>query len=94
MIYWPTRDPDASLVYGIDWSPTLAKLGDANIIASEWTVQQGSAVLSDTTFSNKTASVRVSGGVEGEETVLKNVVFLSIGGSITEYTFQKVEAEF
>lgn len=65
-----SKDPDAVLDYGIDWSAWLAADEDT-ITASEWTVPDGLTKESDT-FDDTSTTVWFSGGDLGEKYTVVN----------------------
>ena len=93
MIYWPNKTPVASLVFGANWAPTLANLGDPTIVESAWEVVSGSVVLSNDLISanGKTTSVRITGGTHKEEQILRNTILTSDGDTLDELCYLLVK---
>jgi hypothetical protein len=73
-----TKDKDAKLDYGVDWS---AWLGTDTIVASTWTVEgPGSAlILSDDDFSPTITSFWLDGGTTGQSYTLTNHITTAAG---------------
>jgi hypothetical protein len=86
MIYWPTKGAAAAHDYGLDWSPTLAKLGDLTIASSEWATLYGDAAVAGDGVDpdGKGTAARVLGGTAGQPTIFRNTVTLSDGQIIYE----------
>lgn len=100
MKYWPTKTPVTMRDQGLDWGPTLSKIGralaisDPTIVISTWTRLRGTAVVTGTNIDDtaRKTSTRVSGGTAGEETIFRNTVTLSNGYILDEDVFQRVRA--
>jgi hypothetical protein len=93
MRYWPTKTAVEVRDAGLDWGPTLSKLGDPTIVASSWSKLHGTASVNLVgAHDDRTTSTRVSGGTAGQETVFRNTVTLSNGNILTEDVFQRVRA--
>lgn len=94
MKYWPSKTPNTMRDQGLDWGPTLSKIGDPTIVASSWTRLRGTAVVTGTNIDDagRQTSTRVSGGTAGEETIFRNTVTLSNGYILDEDVFQRVRA--
>lgn len=94
MIYWPTKAPGDSIDYGMDWGPTLSKLGDPTITLSVWAVVSGDVTLPVHTINagGRETVVRVAGGTDGSEAIVRNTVTLSDGQTIHEEAFLKIRA--
>ena len=65
------KDPDATLDYTVDWSAWLAT-GDI-IVSSDWVVPSGLTEVTDA-HTQTSATVWLSGGVEGAEYLVTNRV--------------------
>lgn len=94
MRYWPTKTPVEVRDQGLDWGPTLSKIGDPTITNSVWSVLNGTALAtgSDIIDDSRETVTRVSGGTAGQETVFRNTITLSNGQVLTEDVFQRVRA--
>jgi hypothetical protein len=94
MIYWPTKPQAAIWDLGLDWAPTLGKLGDPTITGSVWTRLRGTANVAAGAIVAGARQVvtRVSGGTPDEETIFRNQVTLSDGKVLIEDVFLKVRA--
>jgi hypothetical protein len=94
MIYWPTKAPSDSIDYGMDWGPTLSKMGDPTIVTSNWAVVSGTVTLPAKAIAagSRETLVRVAGGTDGTEAIVKNTVTLSDGQIIHEDAFLKIKA--
>lgn len=94
MIYWPTKAPGDSIDYGMDWGPTLSKMGDPTIVSSAWTVVSGSVTLPVAAIQagSRGTLVRVAGGTDGSEAIVRNTITLSDGEVIHEEAFLKIRA--
>ncbi len=95
MKYWPTKTAAAIRDLGLNWGPTLAKLSDMTIVASNWTVLRGDVdadALGSISADGLETTTRVSGGTAGTETVFRNTVTLSNGLVLDEDVFLKVRA--
>lgn len=66
-----TKDPQAKLDYGWDWS---AWLGTDTISTSTWTVDPAGPVLSNATHDGTKTTVWIAGGVSGSTYTLTNHV--------------------
>jgi hypothetical protein len=73
---WPSKDPNDSAVYRIDWTDRLA--GDS-ISTSTWTLLQGSVALGSSSNTTTTATVLITGGTIGETATIVNRVTVSSG---------------
>lgn len=80
MADWGPKDPDAIRDFGIDWTPDI---GNATIASSEWLLD-GVAWPVDAdlekvsaAFTNTNTTIRLSGGVKGEDYEVTNRVTLS-----------------
>lgn len=94
MIYWPTKTPGAAIDYGADWGPTLSKLGDPTIVSSVWSLISGDVTIGVSGISGgaQETLVRISGGTDGTEAIVKNTVTLSDGQILDEKAFLKIRA--
>ena len=94
MKYWPTKTPTEIRDVGLDYGPTLSKLGDPTITASTWMKLHGSSSVVGTTIDDtgRQVGTRVYGGDPNSETVFRNTVTLSDGTVLTEDVFQRVRA--
>lgn len=72
---WPTKDPDALLDYGIDWTPWLA--GDT-IADSAWIVPVGITKSLDS-FTDDITTIWLQDGVAGTAYVLTNRITTAAG---------------
>lgn len=92
MIYWPTKTPSRSINYGMNWAPTLARLGDRTIVTSIWLRVSGDVTLGASSIASdgKSSSTRVSAGTAGVDSVVKNVVTLDDGQILDETAFIRV----
>lgn len=71
-----TKDPDATLDYGFDWSDWLA---DGEVISdSDWTVTEGITEDSATLTTTQTM-IWLSGGTEGTRYTITNTITTSAG---------------
>ena len=79
MRYWPTKTPDQVKFLGLDWGPTLSKLGDPTIIDSDWTTLHGDAQHTAGVIDEegRRTVTQISGGTPGIITVFRNTVTLS-----------------
>lgn len=59
------KDPNASLVYGWDWSKWLA--AEDAIDSSEWEVPEGLTLVAEGTTNKTSTWVRLSGGDNGKK---------------------------
>lgn len=73
-----TKDPDAVLFYGVDWSDWL---GEGETIAtSEWLLPEGDELVNEADFSdNITTTIKLSGGVAGQDYIITNRIETSAG---------------
>lgn len=94
MIYWPTKDPAATIDYGMDWGPTLSRLDDPTISSSTWNLISGDVVPgSDSVDADgRGTQVRISGGTDGTDAIVQNVVTLSDGQILEEEAYIKVRS--
>jgi hypothetical protein len=94
MIYWPTKAPGDSIDYGMDWGPTLSKLGDPSITLSAWAVVSGDVTIPANTIAagSRGTVARVAGGTDGTEAIVRNTVTLSDGQILHEEAFIKIRA--
>lgn len=94
MIYWPTKSPAEIIDFGMDWAPTLSKLDDPTITGSVWAVASGDVVLGATSIDadNRGTQVRLSGGTDGTDSIVKNTVTLSNGDVLEEKAYLKVRS--
>jgi hypothetical protein len=75
------KDPDEVKDYARNWAPVL---GDDTIATSTWTPEAGVTVDSDS-HTDTVATMRLSGGTEGEEYGVTNTV-VTAGGQTLEFT--------
>ena len=74
---WPSKDPDATLDYDIDWS---AWLGQDTIAGSVWTVPAGlTSVLEENTTTK--ASIWLTGGTAARNYTITNTI-TTAGGRV------------
>lgn len=100
MKYWPSKTPTTVRDVGLDWGPTLSKIGkqlgipDPTISISSWSRLRGDANVTAGTVhpNNRQTITRVSGGTAGTETIFRNTVTLSNGYVLDEDVFQRVRA--
>lgn len=94
MRYWPTKTPSDVRDVGLDYGPTLSKLGDPTISESVWTKLHGTASVVGSTIdpTGRKVGTRVYNGEPNSETVFRNTVTLSTGEVLTEDVFQRVRA--
>jgi hypothetical protein len=71
-----TKDPDAKLDYGFDWTDWLTS-GEV-ISTSDWIIASGLTEISDS-HSNTVTSVWVSGGTINTDYVITNHITTSMG---------------
>jgi IMP cyclohydrolase len=90
MQYWPSKTAPSATDRGLNWAPALSKLGDPHITASIWTLLSGNVVLSNGSFTNTQANIRVSAGSPHSEAVARNTVTLSNGETYSEDAFIKI----
>lgn len=88
MAVWERKAPGESVDRGINWNGELA---GRTITNSNFVLVSGTVVLSAKNLVGNVASVRVSGGAEGESAVIRNDVELSTGESWQEMIYLKVE---
>lgn len=100
MKYWPSKTPAVARDQGLDWGPTLSKIGamlaiaDPTITVSVWTQLQGDCAVAAGAIvtGNRKTITRISGGTVGVNSVFRNTVTLSNGYVLTEDVFQRVRA--
>lgn len=98
MIYWPTKAPSDEIDYGMAWGPTLGELGDPPPtiieIGTSWQVVSGDVdiLASVINADGQGTVVRLGGGTDGSEAILRNIIKLSDGQSLHEEAFIKVRA--
>lgn len=94
MKYWPTKTGAAARDQGLDWRPTLSKLGDPTISISTWARLNGDAVITTSGIhpDERRTIARVTGGTAGVNTVFRNTVVLSNGIVLDEDVFQRIRA--
>jgi len=96
IVYWPDKDPSAELDYGMSWGPTLGQLGDPppTIISSNWLVVSGNVTIGANVVDSdgRGTVVRVVGGSDGTEAMLKNIVTLSDGQVIPAYAHVNIRS--
>lgn len=95
MIYWPSKAPADAIDYGMAWGPTLSKLDPdtpPTIIVSDWSVLVGDVTVQAQVIdeAGRGTTVRVVGGTNNTEAVLRNQVTLSDGQSIHEDAFIRI----
>lgn len=76
------KDPNAVLDYAFDWAAWLA--GDT-IANSAWTVTGGGVSVSSASNTTTTATVFLSGGIEGSEATISNRI-TTAGGRTQDKT--------
>lgn len=92
MIYWPQKDPGVSLVFGVDWAPSLRALADDEIITdSAWEVVSGSVTFGSEYFDDTTTAIRISGGVDDEEQILRNTITTNNANTIVTLCYMLVK---
>jgi hypothetical protein len=67
---WPTKDPDASLDYAIDWTDWLK---NDTITSSTWVLPNGITKVRDS-FTDTVATIWLSGGADGSSYSLLNKI--------------------
>ena len=75
------KDPEATLVYGVDWDSDYLRGQDA-LTASGWRVEPdeaGGISIADATFDAAGSSVTLGGGIAGQLYRLINTVTTSLG---------------
>lgn len=94
MKYWPTKTVEAVHDRGLDWGPTLNRLGDPSIVNSVWTRLRGSAnvISSSIDPDGRRVYARVSGGLADDNTVWRNAVTLDNAVVLTEDVYMKTRA--
>lgn len=94
MRYWPTKTREVTRDQGLDWGPTLSKIGDPTIVGSVWTRLSGSIIATGGGIlsGDRRTVTRVSGGTPGEGTLFRNTITLSNGYILTEDVFQRTRA--
>lgn len=94
MIYWPTKGPSDQIDYGMDWGPTLSRLDDPTISVSNWTLVSGDVTIgvAGIAADGRSTEVRISGGTDATEAVVRNTVTLSDGQVLHEEALVKVRA--
>lgn len=98
MIYWPSKAPADAIDFGMAWGPFLSELGTPppTILStpggSVWTVRSGDVniVASVVDADGRGTEVRLTGGTDGTEAILRNQVTLSDGQSFHEDAFIKI----
>lgn len=86
------KDPEASLDYAIDWGADYLA-GDA-LAASSWGVspeEPGGAVIAGSQFDLLTATVQVSGGIDGKIYRVTNRVTTASGRADSRSIILRVE---
>lgn len=68
---WDARHADEDLNWGHDWTD---EIGDEAIVSSSWEVEPEGPTLSADGYSGKVASVRVTGGAEGQTYTFTNTI--------------------
>lgn len=64
MLTWPAKDPDETVLYGIDFADRLDS--GASLSVATWTVAPAGLAQSSATVDGTTASVKLSGGALGD----------------------------
>lgn len=75
MPFKATKDPQAKLDFGLDWT---AWLGVDNITTSTWTADTG-LTLTNATYNAKTTTVWIAGGTAGEKLSATNRIITAAG---------------
>lgn len=83
LLYWPDKDPDEVLDYKINWSKRLN--GDAIVSSTLEAEGTPSIVIDETSFDTKSATVWLSGGVDGETVQFLNRIE-TLGGRTMDQT--------
>jgi hypothetical protein len=75
---WPkSKDPEAVRDYGVDWT---ADIGDATITGASFAIVGSSTcTVEGSSFEDKTATVRLSGGADGEVCEVVNHIIMDTG---------------
>jgi hypothetical protein len=74
------KDPGATLDYSFDWGPWL---GSDILATSNWVVEVGLTVIpASESFTDTITTLFISGGTDGEEYIITNVV--TTNGSRTD----------
>jgi hypothetical protein len=79
-----SKDPDAKLDYGFDWSPWLES--GETISTSAWTVPTG-LTDSDESYDGDSTKIWLSGGTVDEDYIVANKIITS-DGRIDERSFK------
>jgi hypothetical protein len=85
-----SKDPDASLDYGFDWSEWLAS-GDT-IATSTWISTPVGLTIYDTAFGDDATLCWISGGTDGTTYLVTNRI-TTLDGRIEDRTFELVVAQ-
>jgi len=78
------KDPQETKDFGVDWTTPLDQIPDT-ISSSTWTLT-GTLTSVATSNTTKTTSIRIAGGVAGEDCTVTNHVVLA-GGQQWEVSF-------
>ena len=77
----PTKDPNAVIRYGIDWSDYL---GTEQILSSGW-IAEGAIVIESDSHDTTSTSVLLSGGTSGTRYKVTNrITYTGTGGNETD----------
>lgn len=77
----PTKDPDATIQYGIDWEDYL---DGAQILSSEW-IAEGAIVIESDSYDTTSTAVMLSGGTHGTKYKVTNrITYTGDGGNETD----------
>ena len=80
-LQWPPKDPNEVLDYAVNWA---SRLGADTIATSSFTVPSGIVKDSETSAS-QTATIWLSGGVEGQKYSILNRI-TTVGGRTMDQT--------
>lgn len=94
MIYWPTKAPSDQIDYGMDWGPTLSRMGNPTITVSTWALVSGDVAIGASTIDGdgRGTEVRITGGTDATDAVVRNTVTLSDGQVLHEEAYLKIRA--
>jgi len=94
MIYWPTKGPSDVIDYGMDWGPTLSRIGNPTISNSVWALVSGDVTIGASSIDadGRGTEVRISAGTNGTDAVVRNTITTSDGQTVHEEAFVKIRA--
>lgn len=94
MIYWASKAPADIVDYGASWGPFLSKLSDPppTIASSVWSVLEGDVTIQAQVIDPdlRGGEVRIAGGTDGSEAIVRQQVTLSDGQSFHEDAFLRI----